>query len=65
MRYIPLEKLRSNSTNGMESLTSRRTDDRKEENYIPLGINAGGIISSFMQKQRPKYCEKYHFGAGN
>ena len=25
--------------------TNIRTDERKDENYIPLGINAGGIIS--------------------
>ena len=32
-------KLRSNSTNGTEVRMNKRTD----ENYIPLGINAGGI----------------------
>ena len=26
--------------------TNIQTDERKDENYIPLGINAGGIISS-------------------
>ena len=25
--------------------TNIRTDEREDENYIPLGINAGGIIS--------------------
>ena len=37
-----------NSTNVTEVRTKEhtngRTDKRKDENYIPLGINAGGII---------------------
>ena len=49
-------KLWSNSTSGTEIRTNEqtnertnertniRTDERKDENYIPLGINAGGII---------------------
>ena len=51
MRYTPLELLarktlkliyeRDGSTN---ERTNIRTDERKDENYIPLGINAGGII---------------------
>ena len=28
--------------------TNGRTDKRKDENYVPLGINAGGIKSSVM-----------------
>ena len=27
-----------------EGSTNERTNERKDENYIPLGINAGGII---------------------
>ena len=50
MRYTPLEKLACNSvknfvvnsTNVMDAQTNERTDERKGENYIPLGINAGG-----------------------
>ena len=30
--------------NGTEVRTNERTYERKDENYIPLGINAGGII---------------------
>ena len=41
-------KFWSNSTNGTEVWTNERTNkrtyERKDENYIPLGINAGGII---------------------
>ena len=33
-------KLWSNSTNGTEVRTNERTHKRKDENYIPLGINA-------------------------
>ena len=40
-------KLWSNSTNGTKLQTDERTDERKDENYIPLGINAGGIIRWF------------------
>ena len=29
--------------------TNIRTDERKDENYIPLGINAGGIIRSLFE----------------
>ena len=43
-------KLWSNSTNGTELRTNKqtniRTDERKDENDIPLGINARGIINS-------------------
>ena len=39
----------ANSTNVTEvrtnELTNIRTDERKGENYIPVGINAGGIIT--------------------
>ena len=34
-------KLCSNATEGR---TNERTNERKDENYIPLGINAAGII---------------------
>ena len=38
----------ANSTNVTEVRTNEhtngRTDERKDENYIPVGINAGGII---------------------
>ena len=50
VRYTPLEnvKLGSNSTNGMESWTNKQTNEwtykRKDENYIPLSINARGVI---------------------
>ena len=41
-------KLWTNSMNRTELRTKKRmnirTDERKDENYIPLGINAGGII---------------------
>ena len=39
-------KLWSNSTNGTEVQTNEYiwTDERKDENYIPLGINDGGIM---------------------
>ena len=30
----------------MNGRTNIRTDERKDENYIPLRINAGGIIIS-------------------
>ena len=36
-------KLWSNSTNRTEVRTNKQTYERKDENYIPLGINAGGI----------------------
>ena len=29
----------------MELQTNERTDEWKDENYIPLGINAGGIMN--------------------
>ena len=35
-------KLWSNSTNGTEVRTNEQTYEQKDENYIPLGINAGG-----------------------
>ena len=45
-------KLWSNSTNGMklrkDKRTNIQTDARKDENYIPLGINAGGITRDIM-----------------
>ena len=31
--------------------TNIRTDERKGENYIPVGINAGGINSSILHKR--------------
>ena len=30
--------------NGTVSQTIEQTNERKDENYIPLGINAGGIV---------------------
>ena len=33
----------------MNEQTNIRTDERKSENYIPVGINAGGIIMSDAQ----------------
>ena len=37
----------SNSTNRTKyEQTNERTHERKDENYIPLGINAGGIITT-------------------
>ena len=52
MRYTPLEKLACNSvknfvvnsTNVTDERTNIQMDKQKSENYIPLGINAGGII---------------------
>ena len=45
-----------NSTNVTESneRTNERTDERQGENYKPLGINAGGIIS-------PTFNDDKHF----
>ena len=53
-RYTPLEKLcRKTLTQILQTWrkyertnehTNGRTDERKDENYIPVGINAGGII---------------------
>ena len=41
----------ANSTNVTEVRTNERTniqtDERKDKNYIPVGINAGGIMNSF------------------
>ena len=31
----------------MNERTNERTYERKDENYIPIGINAGGIITGF------------------
>ena len=48
MRYTPLEKLSRNSVKNFvvnsTYVTHERTDERKGENYIILGINAGAII---------------------
>ena len=52
-RYTPLEKLSRNSvknfvvnsTNMTDMRTDVQMDEQKGENYIPLDINAGGIIS--------------------
>ena len=38
-------KLWSNSTNGTKLRTNLWMDERKDENYIPLGITARGIIN--------------------
>ena len=52
MRYTPLEllehkilKLFHERDGSMNEQTNERTYERKEENYIPLGINAVGIIT--------------------
>ena len=58
-------KLWSNSTNRTEVRTNEQTNERtnkrmnictdqqKDENYIPLGINAGGIISTLWHFRLP------------
>ena len=33
----------TNSMNVTEVRTNKRTDELKDKNYIPVGINAGGI----------------------
>ena len=33
------------------------TDERKDENYIPLGINTGGIITGQLFSQRESIYE--------
>ena len=42
-----MQNFDANSTNVTEVRTNEhtngRTDERKDENYIPLGINAGGV----------------------
>ena len=45
LRKTLTENFEVNSTNVMESNegTNIGTDEWKDENYIPLGINAGGI----------------------
>ena len=58
VRYTPLELLelktlkyfheQDRSTN---ERTNERTYKRKDENYIPLGINAGGIKSILYRDQ--------------
>ena len=68
-----MQNFDANSTNVTEvrtnELTNIRTDERKDESYIPLGINAGGIITTSLFKvltscltaikiQWIKYCEK-------
>ena len=41
-----MQNFDANSTNERTNEhTNGRTDERKGENYIPVGINAGGIIS--------------------
>ena len=37
-------KLWSNSANGTKLRTDEQTYERNDENYIALGINAGGIV---------------------
>ena len=39
-----MQNFDANSTNVTEVRTNIHTDERKDENYIPLGINAGGIM---------------------
>ena len=39
-----MQNFDANSTNVTEVRTNIRTDEGKGENYIPVGINAGGII---------------------
>ena len=45
----------ANSTNVTEvrtnELTNIRTDKRKGENYIPVGINAGGITKELISSE--------------
>ena len=38
----------ANSTRRKEVCTNKRTDKRTDENYLPVGINAGGIIKTFV-----------------
>ena len=72
----------TNSTNVTEVRTNKRTneqtniqtDERKDENYIPVGINAGGIITQevymqelwFLNSAYPlmlvDICLKFHDG---
>ena len=40
-----------NAKLGTNEHTNGRTDERKDENFIPLGINAGGIKSSLTGTQ--------------
>ena len=52
-----------NSTNVTENndqtnkQTNIRTDKRKDENYIPLSINAGGIMKEQLQTQNFKWMD--------
>ena len=48
-------KLWSNATNGTEVRTNIRTDKLKDENYIPLGINARGINTMFLWKNLQEF----------
>ena len=45
-----MQNFDANSTNVTEVRTNEQTniqtDERKDENYIPLGINAGGIMTA-------------------
>ena len=58
--YGPNMKLWSNSTNGTEVQTNERTDERKDENYIPLGINAGGIKNERIITIFENFMTKFH-----
>ena len=51
-------KLWSNSTNGTKyKRTNIWMDERKDENYIPLGINAGGLMKKSTSYTR-NLCEQ-------